>query len=41
MRLEHTQPALGGLPELKTYRCFHCREVVTEVVKGADEGEDE
>jgi hypothetical protein len=30
MRLDHIQPPLGGLPEIKTYRCFFCKEVVTK-----------
>jgi hypothetical protein len=33
MRLQHTLPALGGLPELRSYRCFFCNEVLTEVVE--------
>jgi hypothetical protein len=30
MRLDRISPPLGGLPEFKTYRCFFCKEVLTE-----------
>ena len=30
MRLNHAQPSSGGLPGLKSYRCFFCNEVLTE-----------
>ena len=33
MHLDHTLPALGGLPELKTYRSFYCNDVLTEAVE--------
>ncbi len=33
MRHTHTIPKLGGLPELRTFSCKECGEVVTEVVK--------
>jgi hypothetical protein len=33
MRLQHTLPAFGGLPELRSYRCFFCNEVLTEAVE--------
>jgi hypothetical protein len=35
MRLHHAQPALGGLPEFKSYRCFFCNEVLTKAVEAA------
>jgi hypothetical protein len=35
MRLHHAQPALGGLTELKSYRCFFCNEVLTKAVEAA------
>ena len=30
MRLNYAQPSSGGLPGLKSYRCFFCNEVLTE-----------
>jgi hypothetical protein len=33
MRLTHNQPPHDGLPELRSYRCFVCNEVLTEAVE--------
>jgi hypothetical protein len=38
MRLVHALPKLGGLPELRSLRCYFCNEVAT--VAGADAGSD-
>jgi hypothetical protein len=33
MRVAHIVPKQAGLPELKSFRCFVCNEVVTKAVE--------
>jgi hypothetical protein len=33
MRISHVTPKQAGLPELKSFRCFFCTEVVTKAVE--------
>jgi transposase-like protein len=35
MRLAHTVPKFGGLPELQSFRCFYCNEVLTVAIAEA------